>query len=201
MKPKIIVYFLAAIVFSFVIKGFLLHKDIQETLKDNARQQEAATMEIGMCFDWYGVIIVNSVVKVSTGLITPEMMIETLEEERANKNEYLRLYKPTITESEKEDAEFVFRQDKKIAYLVDTLIQLAKNNNLEGISELIPPMYDLTDPTIEAINNLIDAKMYYNEAQSDLLNGKLESFSDFLWLLLMLSGVLCIGVSFSKGCK
>lgn len=201
MKPKLIVYCLAAIVFAFGIKGFLLHKDIQITLKDNARQQEAATMEIGMCFDWYGVIIVDSVVKVATGLITPEMMIETLQEEKANKDEYLRLYKPTITDAEKEDAQFVFRQDKKIDYLVDTLIQLAKNNNLEGISELIPPMYDLTDPTIEAINNLIDAKMYYNEAQSEILNKKLESFSEFLTLLLILSGVLCVCVTFSRACK
>ena len=201
MKPKIIVYCLAAIVLAFGLKGFLLHKDIEETLKDNARQQEAATMEIGMCFDWYGVIIVDSVVKVATGLITPEMMIETLQEERENKNEYLRLYKPTITESEKEDAEFVFRQDKKIEHLVDTLIRLAKNNNLEGISELIPAMYDLTDPTIEAINNLIDAKMYYNEAQSEILYKKIESFSEFLWLLLILSGVLCVCVSFTRSCN
>ena len=200
MTPRLIVYCLAAITLAFGIKGFLLHDDIKNTLKDNARQQEAATMEIGMCFDWYGVIIVDSVVKTATGLITPEMMIETLEEERANKNEYLRLYKPTITEAEKENAEFVFRQDKKIKFLVDRLIELAKKNNVEGIAELIPPMYDLTDPTIEAINELIDEKMYYNERNGEKLNKKVDSFSEFLGLLLVLSIVLCVCVSFTRVC-
>ena len=201
MKPKIIVYCLAVIVFAFGVKGFLIHADIEKTLKDNARQQEAATMEIGMCFDWYGVIIVDSVVKTTTGIIEPEEMIETLREERENKNEYLRLYKPTITESEVEDAEFVFRQDKKIKFLVDRIIELGQQGNLEKLAELIPPMYELTDPTIEAINNLIDAKMYYNEAQSELLYKKMESFTEFLWLLLILSGVLCICISFTRECK
>ena len=134
MTPKLIVYCLAAIMLAFGIKGFLLHDDIKKTLKDNARQQEAATMEIGMCFDWYGVIIVDSVIKTVTGLIEPTTMIEILEEERQNKNEYLRLYKPTITEAEKENADFVFRQDKKVEFLVDKLIELAKKEDFEGIS-------------------------------------------------------------------
>ena len=56
-------------------------------------------------------------------------------------------------------------------------------------------MYDLTDPTIEAINELIDEKMYYNERKGAELNKKVESFSEFLGLLLVLSTVLCISVA------
>ena len=63
MRPKIIVYCLSIICLLFGVKGFELNKDIQNTLKENARQSESSIMEIGMCFDWYGVIIVNSVIK------------------------------------------------------------------------------------------------------------------------------------------
>ena len=82
MKPKFIVYCLSIICLAFGIKGFELNKDIQTTLKENARQSESSIMEIGMCFDWYGVIIVNSVVKTSHGVMTPAEMVQTLEEER-----------------------------------------------------------------------------------------------------------------------
>ena len=82
MRPKFIVYCLAAICLAFAFKGLILTENIQSTLKENARQSESSIMEIGMCFDWYGIIIVNSVVKTSHGVITPAEMVETLEEER-----------------------------------------------------------------------------------------------------------------------
>ena len=71
MRPKFIVYCLSAICLAFAFKGLLLTENIQNTLKENARQSESSIMEIGMCFDWYGVIIVDSVVKTSHGVITP----------------------------------------------------------------------------------------------------------------------------------
>ena len=52
MRPKFIVYCLAAICFAFATKGLLLTENIQNTLKENARQSESSIMEIGMCFDW-----------------------------------------------------------------------------------------------------------------------------------------------------
>ena len=84
MRPKFIVYCLAAICLAFAGKGLILTENIQNTLKENARQSESSIMEIGMCFDWYGVIIVNSVIKTSHGVITPAEMVETLEKAGAN---------------------------------------------------------------------------------------------------------------------
>ena len=97
MRPKFIVYCLAAICLAFATKGLVLTENIQNTLKENARQSESSIMEIGMCFDWYGVIIVNSVVKTSHGVMTPAEMVETLEQERVYKDEYLAAYKKDIT--------------------------------------------------------------------------------------------------------
>ena len=89
MRPKFIVYCLAAICLTFAFKGLLLTEDIDETLKENASQSESSIMEIGMCFDWYGVIIVDSVVKTSHGMMTPAEMIDVLKEESGYKDEYL----------------------------------------------------------------------------------------------------------------
>ena len=97
MRPKFIVFCLAAICLAFGFRGLSLTEDIKYTLKENARQAESSIMEIGMCFDWYGVIIVDSVVKTSNGVITTPEMVEVLEEERAYKNEYLAGYKKDIT--------------------------------------------------------------------------------------------------------
>ena len=119
MRPKFIVYCLAAICLAFAWKGLILTEDIESTLEENARQSESSIMEIGMCFDWYGVIIVNSVVKTSHGSITPAEMVDILEEERGYKDEYLEGYKKDITPDEIEYADFVFAQEKKIKLYVD----------------------------------------------------------------------------------
>ena len=84
---------------------------------------------------------------------------------------------------------------------VDELIAWAEKGDIEMIKASIPRMYEMTDPTIDAINNIMDTKMYYNEAQSELLNQKIERFSDFICLLISLSFVMSICASFSRKCK
>jgi hypothetical protein len=61
-------------------------------------------------------------------------------------------------------------------------------------------MYEMTDPTIEAINNIMDTKMYYNEEKSALLNDKIQLYSDFMLLAIVLSVVMSICAAFSKKC-
>ena len=200
MRPKFIVYCLAAICLAFAWKGLILTEDIESTLEENARQSESSIMEIGMCFDWYGVIIVNSVVKTSHGSITPAEMVDILEEERGYKDEYLEGYKKDITPDEIEYADFVFAQEKKINLYVDELIDWANKGDIEMIKASIPRMYDMTDPTIDAINNIMDTKMYYNEAQAEILNAKILFFRDFMILTIVLCIVMSICAGFSRKC-
>jgi hypothetical protein len=201
MRPKFIVYCLAAICLAFAAKGLILTENIQNTLKENARQSESSIMEIGMCFDWYGVIIVNSVVKTSHGVITPAEMVETLEEERVYKDEYLEGYKKDITPKEVEYANFVFEQEKKISVLVNQLIEWGNTNNVEMIKSSVPKMYEMTDPTIDAINNIMDTKMYYNEEQAAILNEKIETYKNFMVLAIVLCFVMSICAGFSRRCS
>jgi|TARA_Y100000592_G_scaffold58510_1_gene91604 hypothetical protein len=200
MRPKFIVYCLAAICLAFAWKGLILTEDIESTLEENARQSESSIMEIGMCFDWYGVIIVNSVVKTSHGSITPAEMVDILEEERGYKDEYLEGYKKDITPDEIEYADFVFAQEKKINLYVDELIDWANKGDIEMIKASIPRMYDMTDPTIDAINNIMDTKMYYNEAQAKILNEKISFYRDFMILTIVLCVVMSICAGFSRKC-
>ena len=200
MRPKFIVYCLAAICLAFARKGLILTEDIESTLEENARQSESSIMEIGMCFDWYGVIIVNSVVKTSHGSITPAEMVDILEEERGYKDEYLEGYKKDITPDEIEYADFVFAQEKKINLYVDELIDWANKGDIEMIKASIPRMYDMTDPTIDAINNIMDTKMYYNEAQAEILNAKILFYRDFMILTIVLCIVMSICAGFSRKC-
>ena len=200
MRPKFIVYCLAAICLSFAWKGLILTENIESTLEENARQSESSIMEIGMCFDWYGVIIVNSVVKTSHGSITPAELVDILEEERVYKDEYLEAYKKDITPDEVEYADFVFKQELVINAYVDELINWANKGDVEMIKASIPRMYDMTDPTIDAINNIMDTKMYYNEAQSEILNNKISKYRDFMILTIVLCVVMSICAGFSKKC-
>ena len=200
MRPKFIVYCLAAICLAFAWKGLILTEDIESTLEENARQSESSIMEIGMCFDWYGVIIGYSVVKNSHGSITPAEMVDILEEERGYKDEYLEGYKKDITPDEIEYADFVFAQEKKINLYVDELIDWANKGDIEMIKASIPRMYDMTDPTIDAINNIMDTKMYYNEAQAEILNAKILFYRDFMILTIVLCIVMSICAGFSRKC-
>ena len=200
MRPKFIVYCLAAICLAFAWKGLILTEDIESTLEENARQSESYIMEIGMCFDWYGVIIVNSVVKTSHGSITPAEMVDILEEERGYKDEYLEGYKKDITPDEVEYADFVFKQEVIINAYVDELIAWANKGDVEMIKASIPRMYDMTDPTIDAINTIMDTKMYYNEAQAEILNAKISKYRDFMILTIVLCVVMSVCAGFSRKC-
>lgn len=201
MRPKFIVYCLSVICLAFGMKGFQLNEDIQTTLKENARQSESSIMEIGMCFDWYGVIVVNSVIQVSHGIITPAEMVDRLKVERVYKDEYLEAYKKDITPKEKEYADFVFQQEEKIKVYVDKLITWAESHDIDQIKATIPEMYEMTDPTIDAINEIMDTKMYYNEEQGEILNKKIDNFSDFICTLMALCVVMSVCASFSKKCR
>ena len=201
MRPKFIVYCLAAICLTFGWRGATLTEDINSTLAENARQSESSIMEIGMCFDWYGVVIVNSVIQTSHGIMSPEEMIELLEEESANKVEYLEGYKKDITPDEIPYADFVFEQEKKINTYVGELIDWANKEDIDSIKASIPRMYTMTEPTIEAINNIMDTKMYYNEAKSEELHYRIDEFRDFMILAIVLSVVMSICASFSRRCR
>ena len=201
MKPKFLVYCLAAICLAFAWNGKTLTEDINETLAENARQSESSIMEIGMCFDWYGVIIVNSVIQTSHGIMSPEEMVEVLEEESGYKDEYLEGYKKDITPKEVAYADFVFAQEDKISLYVDELIGWAKAADIEKIKGSIPEMYEMTEPTIEAINSIMDAKMYHNEAQAAILNKKIDRFAEFIYTLMALCGEMSVCASFSKRCS
>ena len=201
MRPKFIVYCLAAICLTFGWRGATLTEDINSTLAENARQSESSIMEIGMCFDWYGVVIVNSVIQTSHGIMSPEEMIELLEEESGYKDEYLEGYKKDITPKEVAYADFVFAQEDKISLYVEQLIHWAKAGDVEKIKASIPAMYEMTEPTIEAINNIMDTKMYHNEAQAAILNKKIDRFADFIWTLMALCGVMSVCASFSRRCS
>tara|TARA_R100001460_G_scaffold76805_1_gene117789 strand:- start:215 stop:820 length:606 start_codon:yes stop_codon:yes gene_type:complete len=201
MRPKFIVYCLAAICFSFAWKGLILTEDIDLTLEENARQSESSIMEIGMCFDWYGVIIVNSVIKTSHGVISTSEMVDILEEERINKDNYLKEYKKSITPNEKEFSNFVFNQEEKITLYVDDLIKWGKADDLDKIKASVPLMYEMTDPTIGAINQIMDTKMYYNEAKSKVLNKEISNYRDFMILAIVLCCAMSICAGFSRKCS
>ena len=128
-------------------------------------------------------------------------MVEILKEESGYKDEYLEGYKKDITPDEVEYADFVFQQEKKISAYVNELIEWGDAGDTASIKESIPRMYEMTDPTIEAINNIMDTKMYYNEEQSEILHGKIKTFSDFMILAIVLSVVMSICASFSKRCR
>jgi hypothetical protein len=200
MRPKFIVYCLAAICFCFSWKGLILTEDIDSTLEENARQSESSIMEIGMCFDWYGVIIVDSVVKTSHGVISTAEMVEILEEESLNKDKYLEGYKKDITPDEVELANFVFEQEKKISVYVDKLIEWGEAGDVDKIKASVPIMYEMTDPTIDAINIIMDTKMYYNESKSKILNNKITTYRDFMILAIVLCFVMSICAGFNKKC-
>jgi len=201
MRPKFIVYCLAAICLTFGWRGATLTEDINNTLAENARQSESSIMEIGMCFDWYGVTIVNSVIQTSHGIMSPEEMIELLEEESGYKDEYLEEYKKDITPDEIPYSDFVFEQEKKISSYVSELIGWANKEDIDSIKASIPHMYTMTEPTIEAINNIMDTKMYYNEAKSKELHNRIQEFRDFMILAIVLSIVMSICASFSRRCR
>ena len=83
---------------------------------------------------------------------------------------------------------------------MDKLIEWGKEGNIEKIKASVPVMYEMTDPTIDAINNIMDTKMYYNESKSEILNEKIIEYREFMILTIVLCVVMSICAGFSRRC-
>ena len=84
---------------------------------------------------------------------------------------------------------------------MNQLIEWGNKEDVNSIKASIPHMYTMTDPTIGAINNIMDTKMYYNERKSEELHERIHNFRDFMILAIVLSVVMSICASFSRRCR
>ena len=90
---------------------------------------------------------------------------------------------------------------KKISSYVSQLIEWGNKEDVNSIKASIPHMYTMTDPTIEAINNIMDTKMYYNERKSEDLYCRIDEYRNFMILTVVLSIVMSVCASFSRRCR
>ena len=196
MNVKILIIALALIILSFVGKGIQVINSVEDTLKESIIQQKSTVEDIGMAFDWYGLTVVDTVVKERYLLISKEEMVTILTEGKEEKNRLLKRYYTNATPEEAEYVAKIKEYDVEVDRFVDKVISI--DGRLKGGSEIITEMYDITSPCVDLINEILDLKAEAGERKMSASYEELECLRYFLYLAGTLSLVLVVPFLFSS---
>ena len=142
-----------------------------------------------MVFDWYGLTIVDNIIKFSYGMQSKEDLKKILLSHREEKNKLLNEYFKTTTPDELTYMQLVKDNDVKIDLFIDKV--LAEDISVNK-SNVVQEMYSLTDPTVSAINEILNIKTSYVNSNAVKITQSLERFKHFLYSAAMLSVVISL---------
>lgn len=196
MNPRLIINSLVAIILAFTIKGFCVLQDVNKTIKQDLIQQQSATQDVGMAFDWYGLTVVDNIVKYTHNIIPSKELVETLEDGTIDKDELLRKYYNSATAIENEYVNKLKAQDTQVDLFVDRVINQASNRRYQTDESMLKEMYSLTQPAVDTINTIIDLKTEQSAKTKQSISSSIQSLEYFLMLTTVLA--IVIGVSGNK---
>jgi ABC-type antimicrobial peptide transport system permease subunit len=201
MNPRLIINSLVAIILAFTIKGFCVLQDVNKTVEYDLVQQQSVTQDIGMAFDWYGLTVVDSIVKYTHDMLSAEELIETLKDGKVDKDQLLRNYYRNATAVENEYVNKLKSYDTKVDLFIDRVIAQAADKGYQTDEAMIKEMYSLTQPAVDIINTIIDLKTEQSTKIKQTIHSSIESLEYFLMLVTSLAIVIGISGNRKKSSK
>lgn len=195
MKIKQMIFVLAAIICAFVISGYHSLHEAQNKFNNVIHQSHSATQEIGLSFDWYGLTLVDTTVKYAHNIIDAEQALHDLKVGHANNKTLLESYFKTILPEEKKEAEYIRSQDEIVDKILVELYAAIKTGDKETINELLPQIYNVTDPLCDAINTVISIKTRQSLVEKNGIVDNIDQLKRFLFTSFALCLALCIGMA------
>ena len=194
MNAKYMVLVLAAIICVFAIIGTGSLNRVKHTFDEATLQSRAATQQIGMCFDWYGLTLIDTTVQYSHDIIDSKTAITRLEEGHSKNKELLKQYFKTSLHEEEELSQYISNQDHVIDEILYRLYACIKTEDKEKVKEFIPAIYTVTGPMCDAINKIIEIKTEVCIKANNEAIKSIKQAQAFLILLFALFAALCAGI-------
>lgn len=201
MNPRLIINSLVAIILAFTIKGFCVLQDVNKTVEYDLVQQQSVTQDVGMAFDWYGLTVVDNIVKYTHDMLSAEELIETLKDGKIDKDQLLRNYYQNATAVENEYVNKLKSYDTKVDLFIDRVIAQAADKGYQTDEAMIKEMYGLTQPAVDTINTIIDLKTEQSTKIKQTIRSSIESLEYFLMLVTSLAIVIGISGNRKKSSK
>lgn len=201
MNPRLIINSLVAIILAFTIKGFCVLQDVNKTVEYDLVQQQSVTQDVGMAFDWYGLTVVDNIVKYTHDMLSAEELIETLKDGKIDKDQLLRNYYQNATAIENEYVNKLKSYDTRVDLFIDRVIAQAADKGYQTDEAMIKEMYGLTQPAVDTINTIIDLKTEQSTKIKQTIRSSIESLEYFLMLVTSLAIVIGISGNRKKSSK
>lgn len=195
MKVKVLLAILTFIMCVFAIKGINTVNRVNESYNLSYAQVESATSDIGLCFDWYGITIVDTAVKYSNGIIDSAQATKALTDGSKNNIKLLDQYYTNVLPQEKDAANFIYAQDVLSKKLTEELLLLISKNDREGVTAKIPEMYAIVDPMCSSINDIIEIKTEAAKTINTGIQGEIKEVKTFMIISFALCISLCSGIA------
>jgi hypothetical protein len=193
MSSRTIINLLVIIILAFTIKGFFVLREITDTIEKDQTQQQVVTQDIGMAFDWYGLTVVDTIVKYKHNIIKSDELVAKLTEGKKQKQELLERYYTTSTNEEKQFIQSLKDSDTKVDVFVDKVIAQSKISKPVKDTAVITEMYSLTQPAVDTINTIINVKTQKSIEIKAHLYENISMFDKFLKAAAVLA--VAIGIS------
>lgn len=193
MKTRCIINLLVVIVLAFTIKGLFTLQEVNSTIELDQAQQASITEDVGMAFDWYGLTVVDSIVQYQHHMIAPDELIKRLVDGRQHKDKLLQRYYAVSSKSEQQYIQKLKQYDAKVDAFVSKVVTNTTLDKVEDDDTIIPEMYSLTQPAVDIINTIIDAKTDESSKVKAQLYANIKAFENFL----LVASVLALAIGFS----
>jgi hypothetical protein len=198
MSSRTIINLLVIIILTFTIKGFFVLREITDTIVKDQTQQQVVTQDIGMAFDWYGLTVVDTIVKYKHNIIPTKELVAKLTEGKKQKQELLDRYYANSTNEETLFVKSLKDSDAKVDVFVDKVIAQSKVSKPVKDTAVITEMYSLTQPAVDTINTIIDAKTEKSIEIKKHLYENISMFDKFLKTAALLAVAIGISGNFPK---
>lgn len=185
---------LAAFICVFVVIGNISLNRASESFAEATIQNRAATRDIGMSFDWYGLTIVNTAVQYNYDIIDSSVALQTLRDGQQQNKKLLMQYFKTSLPEERKLSEYIYVQNIKIDKLVSQLAAYIGSENKKEIEKLIPTIFSETLPICDAINESIALKTENAIQKTEVSLENIRQAQTILILLFALFISLCAGI-------
>jgi hypothetical protein len=194
MKVKILVSVLTLIICVFAVRGIHTVNQMSASYSLTHVQNNSATSDIGLSFDWYGITMVDTAVKFANGIIDSAQATQVLTDGSKQNVELLKQYYKNVLPQEKDAAAFIYSQDILANKLTEELLLLISKNDRKGVNAMIPSIYEVVDPICKQINDIIEIKTKSSQAINIELNKEIREIKGFMLASFALCISLCGGL-------
>lgn len=196
MRAKQAIITMLFIVAIFVSKGLYTSNMLRTKIDHSYKEFEVVTHTLSPLFDSYGIILVDSQVKISHDLITIDQFRTILAKTLKEQHDLVAEYKKTVQGVETIDDKELFTRAQRVSEYIKKIQILSVRGDIKEIHNQLynGEMYRVIDPMTEIINKILDNKFSAAEQSRKVALAELQAYEKIVYFTAALTIILGVAL-------